>query len=331
MSLKLNYAKIISRKKSLELIKKGWKKADLHVHTFYSNDVLPFKRLDPINLYKKALKKNLSYITFTDHDNMDAYHRIGWKKKKLVTGVELEILDLKNVNHTIHVNVYGLNEDQFNELRQICTNERNIYSLIKYLKKNKLHYVYNHPFWCYNHEELNIDAVFKLAEYFPVIEYNMAIIKPLNKFSLLLAQKYNKGVLSSTDSHIGRIGNIYTLAEGETFDEFFKNIIKNKSYIVTRNMTLKSLVKEIDSRINHLFSRFRFTHHSIDKFTFNEKDKTLDNFVKLIANENIRRNFLIKNIIKGSINVMNRLGMHNIHLKRHYALAKKISQKFDHQ
>lgn len=331
MAFKINYAKIISRKKSLELIKKGWKKADLHVHTFYSNDVLPFKRLDPINLYKKALRKNLNFITFTDHDTMDAYRRIGWNKKKLVTGVELEILDLKNVGHTIHVNVYGLNEDEFKKLRYISTNERNIYSLIKYLKKNKLHYVYNHPFWCYNHENLNIDAVFKLAGHFPVIEYNMAVIKPLNKFSLLLAQKYNKGIISSTDSHIGRIGSIYTLAQGDTFDEYFKNIIKNKSYIVARNMTINSLVKEINSRINHLFSRFKLAHHGIDKFTFNEKDKTLDNFVKIIANENIRRNFFIKNIVKGSVKVMNHLGLHGIHLRKHYALAKKISQRFNHQ
>jgi len=69
--------KLISLGKTDELIKDGWHQADLHVHTYYSHDVLPSKSLDPVVLYEKARKRGMKYITFTDHDNMDAYDHVG--------------------------------------------------------------------------------------------------------------------------------------------------------------------------------------------------------------------------------------------------------------
>ncbi len=337
MGLKINYDQIISKKRSLELVNQGWKKADLHVHTWYSDDVLPFKKLDPNYLYKKALRKNLDFITFTDHDTMAAYDSIGWKKNKLVTGVEIEITDKKRVGHTIHTNVYGLSKEQFRDLREISLDERNIFSLLKYLKKNKLHYVYNHPYWCYNHEELNVDSVLKLVEHFPVLEYNMGIIKPLNKFSLFLAQKYNKGVIASTDSHIGRIGRVYTLAEGDNFDEYFRNIAMGKSYIVARSLTKFSFVNEINARMNHIFSKLKInTKPEINRFTFGESDKKADWLVKTILNDSVRNNIFMKNVFKGLLKTFIKTGLPaKLHFnKRHLDaknIFKKMKNKFNYQ
>ncbi len=131
-SLKNNQAKLISLGKIPELLKEGWHQADLHVHTYYSHDVLPSKFLDPIVLYEKARKRGMKYITFTDHDNMDAYDRVGWTREGLVPGVEIKIKDVKNVGHSIHVNVYELNKLQFKELMEIAKIKqdiRNIHNL----------------------------------------------------------------------------------------------------------------------------------------------------------------------------------------------------------
>ena len=60
-------------------------------------------------------------------------------------------------------------------------------------------------------------AVPELAKHFPVIEYNMQDLKQKNFFSMILAQRFKKGMAVTTDSHTGRIGRVHTLAKGDTF------------------------------------------------------------------------------------------------------------------
>ena len=47
--------KLITSDRAEELIEEGWRRADLHVHTTCSFDVLPAKNLHPESLYEKAL------------------------------------------------------------------------------------------------------------------------------------------------------------------------------------------------------------------------------------------------------------------------------------
>jgi len=91
----------------------GWRAADLHVHTSCSADVIKADAMHPEALYLKAGKLGMVFITFTDHDTMAAFDILGPQRNGLVSGVEIKIRDMDVLGHTIHINVFGLDKDQF--------------------------------------------------------------------------------------------------------------------------------------------------------------------------------------------------------------------------
>ena len=236
------------------LLSNNWHRADLHIHTSYSNDVLPSKSLDPLTLYRKARKKGLRYISFTDHDTMDAYDRVGWEREGLVPGVEIKIRDRVRVGHTLHINVYELNKEQFKELNEIAKKERNLEKFLAYLKQHDLPFVYNHPFWFAHRERPNHRAIDRLMPLFPVVEYNMHRVKQKNSLTVKMAAKHKKGIMAATDTHIGDIGKAYTVAQGETFREFYNNIRDGKAYIMPQDLTLNALKNETNAWIDLIFN-----------------------------------------------------------------------------
>ncbi len=247
--------KLISSERAAELMEEGWKRADLHVHTSCSFDVLPVRDLHPETLYEKALDTGMDYVTFTDHDTIEAYEILGWGREKLVPGAEMSVHDPEFAGHELHINVFELDSDAFFELREIAETEGGLRSFVRYLKRHKLPYIYNHPFWFESHRELNLSAVPKLAKLFPVLEYNMHELKQKNELTIALAERLGKGIAATTDSHSGRPGQIYTLAKGDNFREFFRNIENGKSYIVPEDLTRESLIDEMNTWIDLIFEK----------------------------------------------------------------------------
>ena len=245
--------KIITSERANELLGNGWHMADLHVHTCGSYDVPPARSMHPEKLFVKGKSRGMDYITFTDHDTIKAYDLLGWKTKNLIPGVEVSIKDSENVGHTIHVNVFGFDRQQYSEFDRLVKKESNIYSLIDYLKSNDLPYMYNHPFWFKLGDKPNISVIPELARHFPVIEYNMQDLKQKNIFSMLLAKYYKKGMAVTTDSHTGGIGKACTIAEGEDFHEYFNNICKGRSYMIMDEPSWKHLTREMSAWIELVF------------------------------------------------------------------------------
>lgn len=251
-------SRIISLDKALNLINHGWRAADLHLHTFYSYDVIPTREVDPLVLYEKARARGLSFVSFTDHDTMDAYDRVGWQREGIVTGVEVKILDRKKVGHTIHINIYTLNKQQFEEIEKIACEAADIKLLLDYLKSENLPFIFNHLFWHEPREKLNVAAVVELAEMFPVLEYNLGRIRKLNRLVLELAAVKNKGLVAGTDSHTGEVGRIFTVARGENFLEFFESIRKGEAKLVTEDLTYHRIKNEIRNRLEMLMDSHRW-------------------------------------------------------------------------
>lgn len=246
--------RIINSEKAAGLLEDGWCKADLHVHTCCSHDVPPAWQTHPAHLFEKAKNTGLDFVTFTDHDTVKAYDLLGWDRENLVPGVEISIKDTENVGHTVHVNTYTFDREQFLQMEHLARQEKNIYSLIDYLRDNDLPHTYNHPFWFKFGEKPNMFAVPELVKQFPVIEYNAQDLKQKNFFSMMLAQRYNKGMVVTTDSHAGGIGKVYTVAEGDTFEEYFRNIIKGRSYMVTEEPSWKHFASEVGGLMELVFS-----------------------------------------------------------------------------
>ena len=247
--------KLITPERAAELTEEGWRRADLHVHTSCSFDVLPVRDLHPESLYEKALHMGMDYITFTDHDTIDAYKILGWDRENLVPGVEISVYDPEFAGHALHINIFELDREEFFELMEIAEIEHDLRSFIKYLQRHKLPFIYNHPFWFEFHSEPNPSAVPRLAKLFPVLEYNMNELKQKNELTIALAEKFGKGIAATTDTHTGRLGKVYTLAKGDNFKEFFGNIEKGKNYIVPENLTREFLIDEMNTWIDLIFEK----------------------------------------------------------------------------
>ncbi|MHC1755596.1 MAG: PHP domain-containing protein [Methanosarcina sp.] len=270
--------KLIAPERAAELMDEGWKRADLHVHTTCSFDVLPAKDLNPESLYEKSLEMGMDFVTFTDHDTMEAYEILGWDREKLVPGVEMTIYDPELAGHTLHVNVFELDREEFSELREIAKIEQNLKSFTGYLKRHKLPFVYNHPFWFDFHQQPNPSSVPKLAKLFPVLEYNMHELKQKNELTIALAERFGKSIVATTDTHSGKLGQVYTLARGDSFREYFRNIEKGRNYIVPEDLTRELLIEEMNTWIDLIFEK---SQKSRDIKNYLTGIKSLDAMVKI--------------------------------------------------
>jgi len=229
-----------------------WVAADLHVHSIYSHDVLPARALHPDDLYREARNRGMNYFTLTDHDTMQAFDILG-QEDGLVTGVEIKIKDLNLVGHTIHINIYDLNKAEFMEVEEIARVECDLKKLLKFLNNHGLPFIYNHPFWFEPKESPNLKVIPEIVKLFPVIEYNMHQIRRKNELTIELARRYEKGLVAATDTHSGNVGKIFTLAKGDTFREYFKNIAAGKSYLVFCDMRLEDIIDEVNTWIKLIF------------------------------------------------------------------------------
>ncbi len=198
----------------------------------------------------------MDYVTFTDHDTLRAYDLLSPDTKGLVRGVEIKIRDAGLVGHTIHVNVYDLDNEQFLELKEIAGNG-DLRSFLACLMREDLPFVYNHPLWFEPNEQPNLEVIPFLFELFPVVEYNMHRIRRKNEIIMELAGRFGNGLVASTDTHSGMVAQAYTISPGESFREFFRNIQSGNSCLVVKDLTKQDLVQETNALIDQIFSSDR--------------------------------------------------------------------------
>lgn len=274
----------LTRMEEAELEDQGWRSADLHVHTLFSHDVLPVPSLHPEALYRKAKKMGMGYVTFTDHDTMRAHQVLG-DRDGLVTGVEIRIMDPELVGHTVHVNVYDLDEEEFAELEEIAKLEGDLRAFVGFLKRRGLPFTYNHPFWFEPGERPNLRAIPEIVELFPVVEYNMHRVTKKNELTMAMAHRYEKGLVAVTDTHSGMIGKVLTLSKGDSFREYFRNIAEGNSRIVASDLTMQDLIDEVNAWIELIFN---LDLARIDISDFSTGFSNLDRLIRALASDRLR-------------------------------------------
>jgi predicted metal-dependent phosphoesterase TrpH len=275
-------ARILDPDGARKLVAEGWAAADLHVHTLHSYDVIPTRLVDPLTLYQKARRLGMTYVAFTDHDSMSAYDQIGWTREGLVPAVEVKILDRKKVGHTLHINVYSLNRGQFCEILKIAQVAQDLERLVFYLKAEHLPYTFNHPFWHEAGEKPNLRAILDVVDFFPVLEYNMGRIARINGQALRLARARGRGIVATTDTHVGEIGRAFTIARGGTFMEYFDQIRLGRSFIVPADLDISSLKGETTIRIGQLFNKSGWLYPK-DSLAIDTGNAILDRIVVRLA------------------------------------------------
>lgn len=262
------------------LLKKGWKAADLHVHTNHSYDVLPDPDLDPETIYQRAKTRGMGWVSFTDHDTMTAYQAIK-ARPDIITGVEIKIKDPELVGHTLHINVYCLSKQQFLELELIANEDQDLKAFIAYCKKHRLPFLYNHPYWTEPGEYCNHKTIEKVAGWFPLIEINLGRVKLKNDLAIKLAKRHRKGMLANTDTHSGDIGHACTIAPGKTFREWWRNVEKGNYAVVRQDLTLTNIIAEITRRVRSLFSP-HLREKQLKRYVFRTGKKPIDVLVRVM-------------------------------------------------
>ncbi|MGB9907686.1 MAG: PHP domain-containing protein [Candidatus Saccharicenans sp.] len=322
-------AVLIGLEKAGAMIEAGWQAADLHVHTYYSYDVVPTRAVDPLVLYEKARARGMSFVSFTDHDTMNAYDRVGWSREGLVPGVEVKILDPDRVGHTVHINVYMLSGNQFEEIERIARGAQNIELLLDYLRTENLPFTFNHPFWHEPGEKLNARAVVELAEKFPVLEYNLGRIRKLNRLVLELAAEKKKGVAAGTDSHAGDIGRIFTVARGRNFREFFESIKNGQSYLVTEDLNYNRIKSEILERLEMLIDSHKWVMGK-EELRLETGNALADALIKILSGGRAEIAGVKRALLKGLAGMISRTGIPAmIYLRNQNMLASRIRQELN--
>ena len=318
-------ARILDAERAKRLISLGWAAADLHVHTLHSHDVIPTRMVDPLTLYHKARRLGMTYVAFTDHDSMNAYDQIGWTREGLIPAVEVRILDRKKVGHTLHINVYTLNRCQFSEILRIAQIAQDLERLIAYLKDEHLPYTFNHPFWHEAGERPNFQAILDIVDFFPVLEYNMGRIARLNELALRLARARGRGIVATTDTHVGEIGRAFTISRGGTFMEFFDHISRGQSFIVPADLNISRLKGEASVRIRQLFNKSAWLHPK-DSLSIDTGSALLDGIVARQAQSRSGASGFAKKILEVFLEGASRSGIPgSLYLRSQRNLADQIS------
>jgi len=256
------------------MLDKGYKMGDLHVHSSASADVLPTEITSPKAIIKKQ-KDNYLIPVLTDHDTMDGFYSLN--DPFVVPGAEIKLVP-RGATHTLHMNVYDLNKEQFSDLEQIA-GTGDLDAFVDYANQQDLPFQYNHPYWHGFGEKLDKNLVAKIAKKFPVIEMNSSRIKRLNDAAYNIARDLGKGVTSSSDSHIARF-SAFTLARGADFREYWDNIKNGNSYFVRSDLTMKKVFHEVDTRVKQVIQMGVSNNFSLESFGISrEKSKYVDCFI----------------------------------------------------
>lgn len=279
-------------------------KADLHVHSKFSDHPSDWflQRLGanecytkPEFIYETAKERGMTFVTITDHNEIEGSLRLKQKyPKEVFTGVESTAYFPED-GCKIHILIYGLTEENFEEIEKL---RKNIYELREFLKEKNLAHSCAHATFDIN-GKLKIEHVEKLMLLFNVFEginggrtvmHNKRfakLLKNLNSSHIEdLYKKYRiepfgeepwiKGITGGSDDHGGLfIGRTYTLSNSNTVEEFIESLKKRRTYAEGRHNDYGSLAFTV-YKVAYEFSKTKSTSFSnslISQLTANLFDK----------------------------------------------------------
>jgi glycosyltransferase involved in cell wall biosynthesis len=245
-------------------------KADLHVHSKYSNHPSEWflQRLgasesytEPEFIYQSAKERGMDFFTVTDHNKAEASLFLKERyPNECFTGVESTAYFPED-GCKVHVLIYGFNERQFEEIQHY---RKNIYDLRDYLVENQLAHSVAHATYSVN-SRLAVSHLEKLILLFDVFEgtnggrnrlHNdtwMAVLTSLNPVKVddlwreyriepLSDAPWVKGFTGGSDDHAGLfIGQTHTTAEATSPPEFLDCIRNRRTHGEGRHNDYKSL------------------------------------------------------------------------------------------
>lgn len=329
---------LIDENQAILLKKQGYLAMDPHCHTSFSYDVPDVLETSPEHIINSQKSKGLMPV-ITDHDTLKGYLAARKIDRKIIPGVEIRIkpekarlIDYKKI-HTLHINVFGLTKEQYDILENIAAINKDLDQFVQFLRDEDLEWTYNHPFWHDNHERLVWRAIPGLAKnYFDVIEMNAGMPKSMNDLALHIAQRLDKGVVASSDSHTGKPGTAYVLAEGKNFKDFWSNIKQGEMQIVRNDMNAITAVKEASYMISNIF-RSNVNPAPEQRFRSAIGIRPVDKIATAVTSGWLKNTFIIKKALQMTMQTLNYsagpLLAWRLYLRKNNVFADRIRKRIE--
>src|ERR1039457_3146202 len=233
-------------------------KADLHVHSSYSNKPtywamrkfnVPESYTSPQNLYRVARERGMDFVTITDHNAISGALEIGHLPGTFISA-EITAHFPEN-GCKVHLVVLNISEAQF---RMIMELRKNVYELVAWLHSEKIAHFLAHPLYAQN-DKLNQDILERSLLLFTTFEikngcrarryngFTKRLVASFTEKSIVrLADKHNlqpygitpwiKGIVGGSDDHGGLfIARAFTTVyEAATIDNFITAIREGDSW-----------------------------------------------------------------------------------------------------
>jgi hypothetical protein len=226
-----------------------YRNMDMHVHSCFSVEAVPgltgvtfSPKETPDELYERAKARGMDFVTITDHDTIAgcldflAQHP---EANDFVVGEEVST-ELPVSKLTVHINVYGHDQRQHEELQR---RRGDAFAVAAYCREQGLFYVWNHPFYRENLSTIEEEEFMRLVAEVPVIEArNGGRMQLLNVLAEELAVREGKAMQAGSDTHTGNIGSVYTAVPCEGLAGFFAGILERTSRIVGQHSTKRNFL-----------------------------------------------------------------------------------------
>ena len=243
-------------------------KADLHVHTIYSEWrhmrlIRPRDcYLDPAEVYAAALGAGMDFVAVTDHDSVEGALRLldgpGVDPDRVIVGEEVECR-FPETGQWVHVNVLGLTEMDHAELQRLRDDVR---AVVAYCRGRGLLHVLNHPFQsCAGQKPVAAYLEDVLALFTHVEGLNGGVTAFQNRaVSELCVAAGGAGrhlvQVGGSDAHTRRrIGLAYTEAEASTAAQFVEAVRRGRCRVGGSAQSLWGLVRDVHGVIGEYYGR----------------------------------------------------------------------------
>lgn len=249
----------------------GLIKADLHLHSAYSNRPSEWflKKLgasesysDTEYLYNMSIQRGMDFVTITDHNEIKGSFELAKKyPENAISGVESTVYFPED-GCKVHILVYDLDLQQFKRIQEIRTN---IYEFRDYIKNENLAYSVAHATYSVN-GKLSKEHLEKLILLFDVFEVRngsrselhnnswweilgsltkkeIDILYSKHKIEPISSDPWIKGFTGGSDDHAGLfVGKTFTITKAENKKEFLECLKDKQSMASGRINNFQGLV-----------------------------------------------------------------------------------------
>ena len=258
------------------------RKADLHVHTCFSN----FRHLkavrgrdsynDPLRVYERCREIGCEYVAITDHDTIDGAIELLSRRPDLeptvIIGEEVETW-FPETGQWLHVNVLDVDEAIHEDLSHV---KRSVYELVAYLRSRKLVHFLNHPLQSYRMQKKPMRFVEDVLELFTHVELGNGTLPPAQNRAAAGILEYGRRMgltrfgVGGSDAHgLRPIGAFVILAVGDDKRTWLASVGKGDCAVAGREIGLVELVGQAYEIVGRYYRTLGTPEGRHDMTTFN--------------------------------------------------------------